>query len=471
MKSTSITLSDQPREFAADEIFFSTTDRRGVIESGNDVFMRIAGYTSEELIGKAHNIVRHPDMPQAAFRLVWDTLKAGKTVAAMVKNLAKDGRYYWVVALIAPTPKGYLSVRFKPTGSFLAVIEPLYAAMVAAEKTARDSGAELKETMEAGARVLAEGLRAHKFENYEAFMRALLCDELKSRDETLAREQRSIIRPADGKSAGETDVVGRHLAAIYGNGRQAYARLDQLYHRLDEFVALNDTLNKKSAFVNSLTDELGLASMNVALASSRLGGEGQGLSVISRHMGETSSDVGKVVHGLVAGINALSDRLRVVIFNLAAARLQIEMMLTFVHELIGAESDPAKRRERRTLIHTLHEAFGVSMSQASAALHELESNAHVLGATSRDLERHMLSLQVAQLSGVVESTRLVMSDGFGDIFAHIRQQIERTHHELSDLGDALQKLDTLACETPVIAREIESAADRMEADIGLLVAA
>ena len=471
MKSTSIALSDQPREFAADEIFFSTTDRRGVIESGNEVFMRIAGYTAEELIGKAHNIVRHPDMPQAAFRLVWDTLKAGKTVAAMVKNLAKDGRYYWVVALIAPTPKGYLSVRFKPTGAFLAVIEPLYAAMLAAENAARESGAELKETMEAGARVLAEGLRAHKFENYEAFMRALLCDELKSRDETLAREQRSIIRQSDGKSAGETDAVGRYLAAIYGNGRQAYTRLDQLYHRLDEFVALNETLNKKSAFVNSLTDELGLASMNVALASSRLGGEGQGLSVISRHMGETSSDVGKVVHGLVAGINTLSDRLRVVIFNLAAARLQIEMMLTFVHELIGAESDAAKRRERRTLIHTLHEAFGVSMSQASAALHELESNAHVLGATSRDLERHMLSLQVAQLSGVVESTRLVMSDGFGDIFAHIRQQIEHTHRELSDLGEALQKLDTLACETPVIAREIESAADRMEVDIGLLVAA
>ncbi len=362
-------------------------------------------------------------MPQAAFRLVWEHLRAGKIVAALVKNLAKDGRYYWVVALIAPAGNGFLSVRFKPTGGFLAVVEPLNARMLVAEQAARSGGAELAAAMDAGAAVLAEGLRAAGFGDYDAFMRAMLGAELKSRDETLVRERRIIVQRLGGDLATrlKQDPVIGHLAAIYDDGCRAYDHLNQLYHRLDEFVAINQALDKKSSFVNTLTAELSLASMNVALASSRLGGEGLGLSVISRHMGETSGDVAKSVSGLVTGINTLSSRLRVVIFNLAAARLQIEMVLTFVHELISERSTAEVRRERRGLIHTLHEAFSGTMGLASEALHDMENSAHGLSSTSRDLERHMLSLQVAQLSGVVESTRLVRHEGFADIFAQIRE--------------------------------------------------
>lgn len=464
MKTADVILIDQPREFAVDEIFFSTTDPRGIITSGNEVFVRISGYTPDELIGKAHNIIRHPHMPQAAFRLVWDRLKAGKMVAALVKNRANDGRHYWVVALITPAPNGYLSVRFKPTGPFLAKVEPLYARMSEAEQSARAAGADLAATMDAGARVLEEGLRAAGFADFDSFMRVLLCEELKARDEALVRENRRVVRQltSDGQAgAGAKQRAG--LAEVYSAGCLAYEHLNRLYARLDSFVALNATLDRKSSFVNNLTDELRLASMNVALASSRLGGEGQGLGVISRHMGDTSTDVATAVTGLVSGINTLSANLRVVIFNLAAARLQIEMLLSFVHELVGAKSEVG---DRQNLIKLLHEAFSGTMGQASEALHELESKAHSLNAMSHDLERHMVSLQVAQLGGVVESTRLSAQHGFGDIFAHIREQIENTRNELGELGEALNQLDALANETPGIAREIETAAGRMEDDIG-----
>jgi len=74
----------------------SETDLQGVIIYANDYFMEIAGYGEDELIGASHNIIRHPDMPRIVFKLLWETIQKGNNINAVVKNLAKDGRYYWV---------------------------------------------------------------------------------------------------------------------------------------------------------------------------------------------------------------------------------------------------------------------------------------------------------------------------------------------------------------------------------------
>ena len=74
----------------------SETDAKGKITFVNDYFMEISGYNQEELIGKPHSIIRHPDMPKIIFKLLWKTLKQGKNINTVVKNLAKDGRYYWI---------------------------------------------------------------------------------------------------------------------------------------------------------------------------------------------------------------------------------------------------------------------------------------------------------------------------------------------------------------------------------------
>lgn len=83
-------------------LIVSSTDLKGIITYANRKFCEIAGYTKSELTGKNHNIVRHPDMPKAAFQEVWDTIQAGKEWTGIVKNLRKDGRYYWVYSHIAP---------------------------------------------------------------------------------------------------------------------------------------------------------------------------------------------------------------------------------------------------------------------------------------------------------------------------------------------------------------------------------
>ncbi|MFK5976290.1 MAG: PAS domain-containing protein [Sulfurovum sp.] len=74
----------------------SETDEKGKITYCNDYFVEVSGYAQEELIGKPHSIVRHPDMPKVVFKLLWQTISSGKNINAVVKNLAKDGRYYWI---------------------------------------------------------------------------------------------------------------------------------------------------------------------------------------------------------------------------------------------------------------------------------------------------------------------------------------------------------------------------------------
>ncbi|GAA5216205.1 methyl-accepting chemotaxis protein [Corallincola platygyrae] len=125
-------LIDQEVEVPSGAELVSTTDKRGVIQYANPEFCSIAGYTAEELVGKNHNFVRHPDMPKAAFADLWAHLKQGKAWRGAVKNRCKDGRYYWVDAFVTPIYEqgeliGYQSVRRNLGQSERQKAEVLYA--------------------------------------------------------------------------------------------------------------------------------------------------------------------------------------------------------------------------------------------------------------------------------------------------------------------------------------------------------
>ncbi|GGB90137.1 chemotaxis protein [Marinobacterium zhoushanense] len=125
-----------------DEFIVSKTDRRGIITYVNRTFMKISGYSEPELLGVQHNIIRHPDMPRGAFKLLWETLDQGKEFFAYVKNLCKDGSYYWVMANVTPDLNsegevvGYYSVRRKPSHAAIQAITPLYKEMLDIERAA-----------------------------------------------------------------------------------------------------------------------------------------------------------------------------------------------------------------------------------------------------------------------------------------------------------------------------------------------
>ena len=103
-------------KLSVDSFLLSETDKKGIIRYANEEFCQFAEYKLEELIGKPHNIVRHPDMPKAAFEDLWKTVKAGKAWKGFVKNRTKNNNYYWVFATVFPFTscdgsKGYISCR------------------------------------------------------------------------------------------------------------------------------------------------------------------------------------------------------------------------------------------------------------------------------------------------------------------------------------------------------------------------
>ncbi|MFA7571419.1 MAG: PAS domain-containing protein [Sulfurimonadaceae bacterium] len=114
-----------------DAFLVSETDAKGIIQFANDDFCKVAEYSVEELIGKPHNVVRHPDMPKAAFKDLWETVKKGEVWTGYVKNATRSGGYYWVYATVFPFEscngsRGYLSCRRKASQEEIDKAQALY---------------------------------------------------------------------------------------------------------------------------------------------------------------------------------------------------------------------------------------------------------------------------------------------------------------------------------------------------------
>jgi len=153
----SITIKGDEITFSDDMFIVSKTDTKGNITYGNETFIKISGYSEDELIGAPHNILRHKDMPKVVFKLLWDKIQAGEEIFAYVKNRAKSGKFYWVHTYVTPTfsPEnnsiiGYHSVRRSPNQEAVKLISSVYAKMIQAERSGgmEASGKVLNDTLQ-----------------------------------------------------------------------------------------------------------------------------------------------------------------------------------------------------------------------------------------------------------------------------------------------------------------------------------
>ena len=132
MRKPKVTPIEKEVRLKEEDFIVSKTDLKSRILYGNKIFIEISGYNEDELLGEFHNILRHPDMPRCAFKILYDHIENKKEWFGFVKNLRKDGGYYWVFANISPTLDenqniiDYYSVRRKPRDGFKTIIEPLY---------------------------------------------------------------------------------------------------------------------------------------------------------------------------------------------------------------------------------------------------------------------------------------------------------------------------------------------------------
>ena len=143
----SITPTSIERVMREDDFIVSMTDTKGRITYGNRTFIEFSGYSEAELLGSQHNIIRHPDMPRAVFKLLWDKIQNGEECFAYVKNMSKDGGFYWVFTNVTPNfdagenITGYFSVRRKPRASGIKTMAEVYRIMLEAEKKAGPANA------------------------------------------------------------------------------------------------------------------------------------------------------------------------------------------------------------------------------------------------------------------------------------------------------------------------------------------
>ena len=162
------------RSFGEDEIIVSKTDATGRITYANEVFLRVAGYREEEVLGQPHSIVRHPDMPRCVFKLLWNEIAAKREIFAYVKNMAKGGDHYWVFAHVTPSFDasgaviGFHSNRRQPSRRAVTAIEPLYRDLLAVE----ERHADRKSGMRAAFDTLTAAL-ADKQTTYDKFVFSL----------------------------------------------------------------------------------------------------------------------------------------------------------------------------------------------------------------------------------------------------------------------------------------------------------
>ncbi|MCU7878555.1 MAG: PAS domain-containing protein [Candidatus Thiodiazotropha sp. (ex Lucinoma borealis)] len=154
-----------------DDFIVSKTDPKGRITYANRVFMSVSGYKESELLGVQQNIVRHPDMPRAIFKLLWETIQSGNECFAYIKNLCKNGDHYWVCANVSPDYdshgglNGYFSVRRKPKQEAVDYFSQLYKEMLSAEVRSDSGGA-----IQASSDILHHAITEQGFESYESFV-------------------------------------------------------------------------------------------------------------------------------------------------------------------------------------------------------------------------------------------------------------------------------------------------------------
>ncbi len=407
--------------FRYDELFFSVTDSKSHITFANDVFVRVSKYTDNEIIGQLHKLIRHPDMPRAVFKIFWDRLKANKPVAAYVKNLAKDGSFYWVMALAFPCDGGYLSIRLKPGGPLFEKVKQCYSETLAVEKQ-QESQAGKRKAMDLSQDHLLGLLQDEGFEDYEEFMWNALQIEMHHRQEKINQ-----INNEDSEAP--TSLLKLEPA------------LRELVKSLKELKNIHEGLVEHSDYILKLARSIAFLSMNAQVGSAKLDQDDIALSVIAENMGAQSMKGERSLLGMKKNIHGLSELIGALNFDIVSATLQVEMTIDFWDEI---KNENYKRHPDGIMadkvFDLLYDAFLPRLDTIAEGLGELPEYLTNLLGDIKNIERFLLALRLIHTSGKIEVARLNEKAGsFSNTFKELMEEINNAQSHLDELADLVNK--------------------------------
>ncbi|MEX1660170.1 PAS domain-containing protein [Thioclava sp. 15-R06ZXC-3] len=378
--------------FQLEELFYSRTDTRGVILSGNEVFRRVSGFEWGDLLGAPHKIVRHPDTPRAVFRILWDAIQKGYPMGAYVKNRSKSGGWYWVFAIVLPIDGGFLSVRLKPVSDLSDKMRRSYATFSERERVEKIDPEE-------SAGMLRRGAEADGFSSYTNFMAHALGHELAARD----RQLRRTVDP-------RTQVLAEMNTAMVRATKEQVGLLRS-------FEALQSVPN------------------NMRIVASRLEPSGGPVSAISENYKASSVVISDRLRSFVAGEGNICDQMsREVaraLFLLGSSRVLSEMNAK-LEQVVPVEGiDWVKERE------LLNELEQKASNDARAVMGKAAAIAAQLTQQSREIRRQMLGLDTIRVLGRVECGR--MRDNSGGLSATI-DQLDGFHDDIKGRLESIMRL-------------------------------
>lgn len=377
--------------FGVEEIFFSRTDGRGVIQAGNTVFQRVSGFPWDRLINSPHKIIRHPDTPKGVFHLLWERIKAGQPTGAYICNSSADGRYYWVFAVVVPLSDGFISVRIKPTSPLLDRVKDIYGRLRQAEaagRTAQDSAGEL----------VAELTRAG-FPRYDSFQARALATEMRQR-------------------AGQ---VGRR-SGLRGETLQAAEAADGISVELGRMQSM-------------FTEALRIA-LNLRIAASQLGELGRPVSAISDNYALLANDMISWLNTRAldetAGFGGIARSVSEDLFLSNAKDLLSEMSETFAQEG-SVDGGDAKAESERLIALASHYAATALDRQERATREASTVTSHLA-----EMRKHVTALNSIRMLCRIEGATLrhtgVSLDEIGSQLDRFQDEIGRRLARITTLG-------------------------------------
>lgn len=414
MYSQSPTIAAHEADFNINELFFSITKHDSTIVSGNEVFVRISGYTKEELIGQYHNIIRHPDMPKSVFKLFWNYLKENKAVVAYVKNKTKEGKYYWVLAAVFPLKDRYVSLRIKPTSPLFSIARELYFKILMQES---------REGMEVGESMLISSLNDLGYSSYDAFMSDALLQELRSR-QTLMIERAVDKQPFIVETQLDEMLERAHDYAC--DLKKTYA---QWFEKISLFTEINTMLNEKGQLLRELARDMIFLSLNASVSSYKVANGGETFGVLAQDIRLNVKENDALVDELHKISAELSKSLNSVIFSASAIHLQIEMICYFIEEiLLRRSNDMIDTGDNIDLLGMLVDEYVCKIDGAHKTL-----NAQIAESSKflDRIERQVMYLGYVQIYGIIEAAAsLDQNVDFEGIFTQLKTLIQKTSEEV-----------------------------------------
>lgn len=381
--------------FNIDELFFSTTDKKGIIDSFNQVFVRVSEYSKDELSHRPHNMIRHPDMPKSVFKLLWCEISNGNPLCAYVKNMSKSGKYYWVYAMAFPIADGYLSIRLKPSTALLAQVDALYKKMLATEKSKSDKNAG----MEASTQLLVDSLNSLGFQNYKQFMEYSLIEELNNREITLRNNNTLLTVNSFKNNLPLTSIVLK----CFKNATDVFNTVVSFDHSVKIFKDV-------STLIKNTSLEASLFTINLSISADKLGQTGQVLSVVSTGFSNLAQEIENGVTSLLKSLETLTTEHKNMKFLAAISKFQIEMLAVFLKDLQspnidGSYSDNEKEQFNKNARH-LKTLVENNILQIEKQIQNFRDTFANLSRSINELSTIITGMDVIKISGRIEISRL-----------------------------------------------------------------